>query len=202
MKLIILTKSTYFVEEDKIISTLFDNGMETLHLFKPETPPMYAERLLSLLPEHTHRRICVHDHFYLKSEYDLAGIHLDQLSDMPPYGYKGNVSRSCERLDSLKEAKKKSKYVFLKNIFNCIEFPSDKATFSLNQLQEASKRGLIDKHVYAMGGMSLDNVKIAKDLGFGGVVICGDLWQHFNIHQQNDYKDLLLHFEKLRKAID
>ena len=51
MKLVIMTKSTFFVEEDKILTTLFDEGMDNLHLFKPGSTPLYAERLLSLIPE-------------------------------------------------------------------------------------------------------------------------------------------------------
>jgi len=56
--------------------------------------------------------------------------------------------------------------------------------------------------VYALGGMNLDNIKVARDLGFGGVVICGDLWNRFDIHNELDYKELLQHFERLKKAID
>ena len=97
--------------------------------------------------------------------------------------------------------KKKSNYVFLKNIFDCIEFKDEKSSFNLLQLENAAKAGLIDKKVYALGGMSLENIKIAKELGFGGVVICGDLWNRFDIHNERDFKELILHFEKLRKAI-
>ena len=46
-----MTSPTYFVEEDKILETLFEEGMEMLHLNKPDSSPVYAERLLSLLPE-------------------------------------------------------------------------------------------------------------------------------------------------------
>ena len=76
MKLVIMTKPTFFVEEDKILATLFDEGMDNLHLFKPDSSPLYSERLLSLLPEDYYDRITVHEHFYLKDEYNLAGIHL------------------------------------------------------------------------------------------------------------------------------
>jgi thiamine-phosphate pyrophosphorylase len=69
------------------------------------------------------------------------------------------------------------------------------------ELKEASHRGLIDRHVYALGGMNIDTVRIAKDLGFGGVVISGDLWNRFNIHQELDYQELIDHFKKLRKVI-
>ena len=201
MKLVIMTKSTFFVEEDKILSSLFDEGLDNLHLFKPGSSPMYSERLLTLLPEDYYRKITVHDHYYLKQEYDLAGIHIDDPSAPVPEGYKGKYSRTCTDLAQLKDMKKKSQYVFLKNIFDCIEFKEEKSSFTLNQLEMAAKNGLIDKKVYALGGMSLENIKVAKALGFGGVVICGDLWNRFDIHNEKDYKEVIAHFEKLRKAI-
>lgn len=201
MKLVIMTKSTFFVEEDKILSSLFDEGLDNLHLFKPGSSPMYSERLLTLLPEDYYRKITVHDHYYLKQEYDLAGIHIDDPSAPVPEGYKGKYSRTCTDLAQLKDMKKKSQYVFLKNIFDCIEFKEEKSSFTLNQLEIAAKNGLIDKKVYALGGMSLENIKVAKALGFGGVVICGDLWNRFDIHNEKDYKEVIAHFEKLRKAI-
>lgn len=202
MKLVILTKSTFFVEEDKILATLFDEGMDNLHLYKPGSSPMYCERLLSLLPEEYYRKITVHEHFYLKDEYNLGGIHLDNPADTPPKGYKGKFSRSCTDLAQLKEMKKKAQYVFLKNIFDCIEFKDEKSTFRMNELESAADKGLIDRHVYALGGMSLDNLRTARDLGFGGVVICGDLWDRFDIHNETDFKNLIAHFEKLRKAVE
>ena len=201
MKLVIMTKSTFFVKEDKILTTLFDEGMDNLHLFKPGSTPLYAERLLSLIPEDYYRKITVHDHFYLKNEYDLAGIHLDDLDTEIPNNYKGKIGRTCTDIQMLKEKKKKSSCVFLKNIFDCIEFSDEKKSFTQQQLEDAADKGLIDKHVYALGGMSLDNIRMAKTLGFGGVVICGDLWSRFDIHNQTDFKELIAHFEKLRNAV-
>lgn len=201
MKLVIMTKSTFFVEEDKILASLFDEGMDNLHLFKPNSSPMYSERLLTLLPEEYYRKIVVHDHYYLKQEYNLAGIHIDNPTSPLPDGYKGKFSRSCSDLSCLKDIKKKANYIFLKNIFDCIEFKDEKSSFTLNQLEQAADKGFIDKKVYALGGMSLENLHIAKSLGFGGVVICGDLWNRFDIHNERDFKELISHFEKLRKAI-
>ena len=146
MKLAIMTKSTFFVEEDKILSSLFDEGLDDLHLFKPGSSPMYSERLLTLLPEDYYRKITVHDHFYLKQEYDLAGIHLDNPTDNLPDGYKGKFSRTCTDLSQLKEMKKKSQYVFLKNIFDCIEFKEEKSSFSLQQLELAAGNGTTSRY--------------------------------------------------------
>ena len=176
MKLIVMTKPTFFVEEDKILANLFEEGLENLHLYKPGASPIYSERLLTLLGEDFHSKITVHGHFYLKEEYRLKGIHIDDAFTEPPIGYKGNVTRTCHSISE--------------------------ASFTREELEEASRQGLIDKKVYALGGMNLNNVKEAKALGFGGIVICGDLWNRFNIHNELDYKALLTHFERLRKTID
>lgn len=201
MKLVIMTKSTFFVEEDKILTALFDEGMDNLHLHKPGSSPLYSERLLSLLPEKYHKRITVHEHYYLKNEYNLSGIHLDQLTDQPPAGYRGRITRNCSDLSLLKETKKKADDIFLTYIFDSIEEENHKANFNMQQIEEAAKKGLIDRHVFAAGGMNIDNVKLAKDYGFGGVVIRGDLWSRFDIHNETDFKDLMAHFEKLRKVV-
>lgn len=202
MKLIIMTKATFFVEEDKILTTLFEEGMDNLHLYKPDSEPVYSERLLTLLSEDYYRKITVHDHFYLREEFGLKGIHLNTADAELPYGYKGHFSCTCHSIAELHDAKKKADYVFLKTIFDSQSNPQDKQTISEEELREASRKGLIDKHVYAMGGINLDNIRQMRDLGFGGVVICGDLWNRFNIHQEQDYKDLISHFQKLQKAVN
>ena len=200
MKLIVMTRPTFFVEEDKILATLFEEGMDGLHLFKPQSESVYAERLLTLIPDEWYKRIVVHDHFYLREEYGLRGIHLEEPDAALPYGYRGNVSRTCTAFQQLRDAKKKSSYVFLKSIFNSQSNPADRQSFTFNQLREASRLGLIDRHVYALGGINLDNIRQMADLGFGGVVVCGDLWNRFNIHQGQDYMELVNHFKKLQKA--
>lgn len=198
MKLVILTQPRYFVEEDKILEALFEEGMDDLHLYKPGESPIYAERLLSLLPEDYHHRITVHDHFYLKDEFKLGGIHLDDMAQEKPDGYKGKISRTCTLSDDIRQAKKKCRYVFLHTSFQMWgnEQPDTKA------LSLAARNGLIDKYVYAYGGMTLDNVQMARDLGFGGVVIGNDLWDRFNIHQECDYKAIIAYFSKLRSMIE
>lgn len=71
MKLVIMTQPTFFVEEDKILTALFDEGMDNLHLYKPGASPMYSERLLSLLPESMYGKITVHENYYLKTNMDF-----------------------------------------------------------------------------------------------------------------------------------
>ena len=200
MKLAILTQPTFFVEEDKILSALFEEGLDILHLHKPDSEPVYCERLLSLLPNNCYDKIRVHQHYYLKNEYDLHGIHIDNADDNIPDGFRRHVTRSTPRISDLKEFKKKTDYVFLHSLFDSLH-DNVKASLTIQEMEDARDKGLIDRNVFALGGMSLENIGYAKELGFGGVCVCGDLWNRFNIQHEMDFKALLQHFIKLRKAL-
>ncbi len=194
MKLIVMTRPTFFIEEDRILTALFEEGLESLHLYKPNTSPMYSERLLTLIPDDYHKNIWVHEHFYLKSEFNLEGICLADETEDTPRGYKGKMCCVCNDLDNLRMARKSFQYVLLNNCF-----VND--GFSLDQLYSASKEGLINKKVYALGGVTLDHFKQAKDLDFGGVVLRSDMWDKFEIHQQDTYSDIISYFKKITKIL-
>lgn len=183
MKLAIITQPAFFVEEDKIISALFDEGLDNLHLMKPDSSPIYLERLLSLTPDDYRRRITTHQHYYLKSEYSLSGIHVDGATTPLPDGYKGHFSRTCYSLPETKSARKKAEYVFL----DC------------GNREDTLAYTVDDRRVYAMD-MRLEDIQRCRELGFGGVVIGSDLWSRFDMHSHRDFHELLAHFRKLRKA--
>ncbi len=201
MRLILLSRPDFFVEEDKVLATLFDEGLDVLHLRKPHSEPIYCERLLTLLPAEYRSRIVVQDHFYLCEEFGLMGIHLSHHNPKPPSDYRDIVSRTCYTLEEVKAWKPTSKYVILKNVFDSISEPSYVSRFALSELEEASRRGVIDRRVMAQGGIALENIQELRRLGFGGVVIRGDIWKRFNIHRGQDYRDLIAHFRKLRQAL-
>ena len=192
MKLILITSPTYFVEEDKIITALFEEGLDILHLCKTDTAPIYAERLLTLIPEQFHKRIVVHENFYLKDEYKLKGIHLNNRNPNVPHHYKGHVSCSCHTLEELKEQKRNCDYVFLNN----------QTDYTPEEIRKAHKAGLIDKKVIAMGGIDMNNIRQIKESGFGGVAIMEDLWNKFDTCLDRDFDQVIEHFKKLKKLAD
>ena len=202
MKLILITPPSYFVEEDKIITALFEEGLDILHLRKPHTAPMYAERLLSLIPEQYHKRIVVHGHFYLKDEYRLKGIHLSERNPNVPGNYKGHLSRTCHSLEDIKANKKGHEYLFLNPVFNENSKQSYMGNYTPLELRKAHKAGIIDKKVIALGGIDTDNIKQVKDLGFGGAAILGAIWDKFDTCCDRDYACLIEHFKKLKKLAD
>lgn len=202
MKLILITSPTYFVEEDKIITALFEEGLDILHLRKPDTAPIYAERLLSLIPEQYHKRIVVHGHFYLKDEYRLKGVHLNHRNPNLPANYKGHISRSCHSLEEVREHKRNCDYVFLSPVFDSISKLNYHSNYTPEEMKKAHKAGIIDKKVIALGGIDQNNIRQVKDYGFGGVAILGDIWNRFNTCTDCDYTELIEHFKKLKKLVD
>ena len=84
MKLAVSTKPTFFIEEDKIITRLFDEGLDYLFLYKEYPHPQFMERLLNLIPKKYHKRIFTCNN-RLMQEYKLAGT-LFTLDSNPPMG--------------------------------------------------------------------------------------------------------------------
>lgn len=202
MKLILITAPEYFVEEDQILTTLFEEGLDILHLRKPDTEAIYAERLLTLIPEKYHKKIVVHDHFDLCDEYKLKGIHLNSRNPLVPDNYSGHISASCHTLDEVKADKKTCDYVFLSPIFDSISKHGYSSKFTPEEIREAVKADIIDKKVIALGGIDEENILRVKDLGFGGAAIMGALWSKFDHNYDNNYQELINHFRKLKRLAD
>ena len=87
MKLILITCPEFFVEEDKILTTLFEEGLDILHLRKPNSEPVYCERLLSLMPEQFRRKIVAQCVEQRRGENRIA--HLTKSYDKYIHGDKG-----------------------------------------------------------------------------------------------------------------
>ena len=202
MKLIVVTAPTFFVEEDKIITALFEEGLDILHLRKPETPAMYSERLLTLIPQKYHKRIITHEHFYLQEEFSLMGIHLNTRNPKEPHDYSGHISCTCHSLDEVRNKKHFYDYLFLSPIYNCITKTGVTSGFTAEELRQAEKSKIIDSKVMALGGITSDNILEIKDYGFGGAVVMGDLWNKFNACTDRDYLEVIRHFKKLKKMAD
>ena len=202
MKLFVITSPQFFVEEDKIITLLFEEGLDVLHLRKPETPAMFSERLLTLIPAKYHKRIVTHEHFYLKEEFELMGIHLNIRNPKEPHDYAGSVSCSCRSMDELRRKKHFYDYVFLKGIYDSDPERNNFMTYSPEELRSGVKEGIIDTNVMAFGGISPENILEVKDLGFGGAVIMNDLWDKFDVRNDKDFDRIISHFRLLKEMAE
>lgn len=202
MKLIVITTPRFFVEEDKIITTFFEEGLDILHLRKPETPAMYSERLLTLIPEKYHKRIITHEHFYLQEEFNLMGIHLNARNPKEPHDFSGHISCSCHTMEEAQNKKHFYDYLFLSPIYDCITKDEVTSGFTAEELREAGRSRVIDSKVIALGGITPENILEIKDFGFGGAAVMGDLWNKFDVCSDRDYLEIIRHFKRLKEMAD
>ena len=101
MKLITITQPAFFEGEAEAITSLFDAGLEILHLRKPGASYEDMEQLLNRLPPEYLKRIVTHEHFQLASFRNLKGIHLNGRNPTAPAGFTGHISRSCHSLEEV-----------------------------------------------------------------------------------------------------
>lgn len=202
MKLIVVTTPTFFVEEDKIITALFEEGLDLLHLRKPETSAIYSERLITLIPGKYHHRIVTHEHFYMKEEFNLMGIHLNVRNPKEPHDYGGHVSCSCHTFEELRLKKHFYDYVFLSPVYDNVSPLNAYPVFTPEQLRDGQRERLIDNKVMAAGGVNEDNLLEVKDFGFGGAVLLNDIWSRFHPQTDHDYRAVIEHFKRLRELAE
>ena len=176
MKLIVITTPHFFEGEAEAITSLFDAGLEILHLRKPGASAEEVEHLLRQLPAEYRPRIVTHEHFHLVALYGLKGIHLNRRNPDIPIGYSGHVSCSCHSLEEVVQRKPACHYVFLSPIYDSISKEGYSSAFSHEVLLEAQRTGIIDSQVIALGGIKREYLPEIESLGFGGAALLGDVW--------------------------
>ncbi|MDO5461278.1 MAG: thiamine phosphate synthase [Bacteroidales bacterium] len=192
MKLAVATRPTFFVEEDKIITRLFDEGLDYLFLYKEYPHPQFVERLLNLIPKKYHKRIysC---NSRLMQEYKLAGTLFSLGSNAPLGNEKGKIVGYANNLQHLKE---------LRKTYDIVCFgPLGRTFYQSAELNEIGKK-VINKNTWAFGDIDEANLKRLTSYGFGGVILNELIWDNFDSCRSTDYTELVNRFKRIKKVVD
>lgn len=182
---IVITMPEMFPGETEVVNTLFANGMQRLHLRKPGASEQEMAEWIGRIDLPFRQRIIVHDHHRLLRTMGLGGIHLNARNPEAPAWFsaerqkRGSVtlSRSCHSLEEIAQWKGVCDYLFLSPIFDSISKGGYTSAFTRGTLLQAYHDGLFSKPVYALGGVSADNIRSIYDYGFAGAAVIGSLWQ-------------------------
>ena len=182
---IVITMPEMFPGEADMVNTLFANGMQRLHLRKPGASEQEMAEWIGQIDLPFRQRIIVHDHHRLLRTMGLGGIHLNARNPEAPAWFsaerqkRGSVtlSRSCHSLEEIAQWKGVCDYLFLSPIFDSISKGGYTSAFTRETLLQAYHDGLFSKPVYALGGVSADNIRSIYDYGFAGAAVIGSLWQ-------------------------
>ena len=187
MKWIVITSPEFLSGEAIFIDKLFLQGLDLLHVRKPDASLEAYKRLLLQIPKQWYSRIVLHEHFALAEEFGLHGIHLNRRCSQVPDSFHRSISCSCHSLEEVKKQKDTKDYVFLSPIFDSISKVGYHAAFSPTLLKQATIENIIDEKVIALGGITANNISLVKEWHFGGVAFLGDIWKRMSNPQVDEY---------------
>ena len=189
MQLVLFTSNDKFRSEIYIVIKMLENGLETLHIKKPNFSKKQMTAYINQIPEKYHRKLIIHSFYSLIFKYNLKGIHISKkfrtktaqfktlLFLLRFFNKKKHISCSCHSIEQLLEIPKFYSYVLLTPVFNHHEM---NAKFSKNTLENIIPQVNFD--VYASGGINLENMHELESIGFKGVSLMGSIW--FNDDKQ------------------
>ena len=82
-------------------------------------------------------------------------------------------------MEEVIEHKSHCDYLFLSPIFDSISKQGYTHHFSEEELIEAREKGIIDRQVFALGGVEADKLPLLQSYGFGGAALLGSLWKNY-----------------------
>lgn len=176
MRILVITDVPFTATEPAAIRQLLDEGVERVHLRKPDASEEALRRLIEALPAECYPRLTLQDRLPLAVEYGLGGVHLNRRNAAVPAGFRGLVSRSCHTLDEV-AAHPACDYLFLSPLFDSISKSGYRAAFTDGELRDAAVRGLLGERVVALGGIRPELLPRVRELGFGGAALLGAVWR-------------------------
>jgi thiamine-phosphate pyrophosphorylase len=188
MKIIAITSPKVTDADEYIIKGLVNRGIDVVHFRKPDSGIEECRSLLLKLTSGERSKIVVHDYPSLYEEFSLLGIHVNKNVTSLPEGYSGLKTRSCHSFEEVEMYKDDYDYLFLSPIFNSISKQGYMSSFSDAELLQASREGVIDRKVIALGGVTFDKIPYLKDLNFGGVAMIGAIYNTDVLERLDDFR--------------
>ena len=183
MIIIAITTPKVTNEDVYIIKNLLKKGIDIIHLRKPDSCINECRNILKELTTEEKAKIIIHDYPELYYEFSLKGIHINKNITSLPIDYNGFKTRSCHSFEEVIREKSEYDYLFLSPIFDSISKVGYLSNFKQDELLKASRNGIIDEKVIALGGVTFDKIPYLKSLNFGGVALSGAIYNTKAIKQ-------------------
>jgi thiamine-phosphate pyrophosphorylase len=187
-KIIVITSEKDIAGEHLLIASLFESGLQTLHLRKPDYTILKTRDLLNSIPEIFYPKIVIHNHYELLNDFNLKGANLSESIRIEGKtdGIKNIISSSFHRLDHILSSRFPFEYVFFSPVFQSISKQGYKPSITQQILKDffKSKRSQIKFPIIALGGVTDKNILLAKEIGFSGAACIGYIWESSNPMEQ------------------
>jgi thiamine-phosphate pyrophosphorylase len=211
MKLIVISSSNPIEDEIKIITQLFEAGLETLHVRKHKLSTRKMKEFIKGIPEHFHNRIVIHSHHKLAGKFNLKGIHLTKthkkrkwrtwfiLKIIKLKNPDIILTTSYSTIGQILEKNQDYNYdyTFLSPIFD--NFNSKfQGGFTEHSLRSALQKTSLN--VIARGGVDINAIDNAYKIGFAGLAFYSSIWRKKNVLEE--FNKIVEKFQELNIPIE
>jgi len=192
-KIVIITAEKPVSEEGFLINNLFEEGLELLHIRKPDCDILEARNLISSISVDFHHRIVLHNHYELLQDFNLKGIHLPEKMRKEALFKQAVkvVSTSFHKPEDILSENKRFEYAFLSPIFSSISKQGYQPSLTIQQIKDFLAHP-VPFPIIALGGITDKNIIQVHNMGFNGAACIGYIWESQNPVEQ---------FTKLRKVV-
>ena len=182
--LVVISSPTAVADEAIIINALFDEGLEVLHLRKPDYGKDEIRSLMEKIKPQYYNRIALHQHHELADDFGINRLHfteekrkrLLQSSPLPRRGVGGEeiLSTSIHEVAEYRTLSDKFSYTFFGPVFDSISKVGYTSSLSDDFVFPVEPH---HPKVIAIGGIDPVNIQRVKEMKFDGAAALGTIWR-------------------------
>lgn len=182
--MIVISNPTATANEINTIHALFENGLELLHVRKPDFSKTEMKTFVSKIKTTFRHQLVLHSHHQLSLELGINRIHFtektrletpeEQLKKWKKSGY--TLTTSIHQMSDFEELSSVFDYAFFGPVFESISKPN--YVSNLDFKKELEQRKNNKTSLIALGGITSENIKTALAFGFDDVALLGSIWNN------------------------
>ena len=196
--MIAITNPIPIPNEIDTIHSLFENGLELLHIRKPEFTELEMKNFIAGIGREFSKQISLHSHHQLALGSGIHRIHFSEkrrleiaeesLKNWKENGFK--LSTSIHNMIDFEQLSNVFDYAFFGPVFESISKPNYASDIDFEK--ELHHRKNNKTAIIALGGITADKIKTALEYGFDDVALLGTLWnsnhpiKNFKLCQKTD----------------
>ena len=180
--MIVITNPIPTANETSTINSLFENGLELLHIRKPDFSAAEIKAFLLEIKLEFRQKLVLHSHHQLAPAFGINRIHFtektrtetseESLKNWKKKGF--TLSTSIHKMDDFEELSDAFDYAFFGPVFESISKPNYVSNIDFKKELEQRKNN--KTALIALGGITSDKIKTALEYGFDDVALLGTIW--------------------------
>lgn len=184
--MIVITNPIPIPNEIDTIHSLFENGLELLHIRKPEFTEIEMKNFIAGIGQEFSKQISLHSHHQLVLASGIHRIHFtekrriemaeESLKNWKEKGF--TLSTSIHKMVDFEKLSNVFDYAFFGPVFESISKPNYISDVDFKK--ELKQRNNDKTTLIAVGGITSDKIKIALEYGFDDVALLGTIWNGNN----------------------